>query len=171
MLGRRGVVLGGIALMTAGCGGSQQSSNYVSTSGYRGPRVTQVIVAKERRKLYLMSDRQVIRQYPIGLGFAPEGDKQVQGDGKTPEGRYRIDRRNPESAFYLSLGISYPNARDIAEARRLGKDPGGDIFIHGESPGRMDGRDWTAGCISVTNPHMREIYAMVRDGTVIDILP
>lgn len=157
--------------MTAGCAGSQQSSNYVSTSSYRGPKVTQVIVAKDRRRIYLMSGRQVIRQYPMGLGFAPEGDKKVLGDGKTPEGRYRINRRNPESSFYLSLGISYPNARDIAEARRLGKDPGGDIFIHGESPGRMDGRDWTAGCIALSNAHMEEIYAMVADNTVIDILP
>ncbi|WP_212522885.1 L,D-transpeptidase family protein [Actibacterium sp. MT2.3-13A] len=171
MLSRRGAILGGAALLTAGCAGSQQSSNYVSTSSYRGPQVTQVIVAKKRRRIYLMSGRQVLRQYPIGLGFAPEGDKKVLGDGKTPEGRYYIDRRNPESQFYLSLGISYPNARDMAEARRLGEDPGGDIFIHGESPGRMDGRDWTAGCISVSNPDMEAIYAMVQDGTVIDILP
>ena len=171
MLSRRGAILGGTALLTAGCAGGQHSSKTISTSGYRGPEVTRIVVVKNRRRMYLMNGRQVIRQYPIGLGFAPEGDKKVEGDGRTPEGRYRIDRRNPRSSFYLSLGISYPNARDIAEARRLGKKPGGDIFIHGESPVRVDGRDWTAGCIAVSNRHMKAIYAMVRDGTVIDILP
>lgn len=171
MLSRRGVILGGTALMTAGCAGGQHSSKTISTSGYRGPTVSRIIVVKKRRRMYLMSGRQVIRQYPIGLGFAPEGDKKVEGDGKTPEGRYYIDRRNPESQFHLSLGISYPNARDVAEARTLGKAPGGDIFVHGQSPRRVDGRDWTAGCIAVSNRHMEAIYAMVRDGTVIDILP
>lgn len=161
--------------MTAGCAGKPASrsvnTSTTSTSSYRGPDITQIIVVKRRRKMYLMSGKRVVRKYRIGLGFAPEGDKKVQGDGKTPEGRYYIDRRNPRSNFYLSLGISYPNTRDRAEALLRGRDPGGDIFIHGESPKDADGRDWTAGCISVSNRDMYAIYTMVPVGTVIDILP
>ena len=108
----------------------------------------------------------------IDLGFAPAGHKQVEGDGKTPEGTYLIDRRNPNSDFHLSIGISYPNARDIARAMAAGQDPGGDIFIHGQpNKSRGEGPDWTAGCISVTNREMEDIYAMVTDGTPITIRP
>ena len=92
------------------------------------------------------------------------------GDGRTPEGVYEIDRRNPQSQFYLSLGISYPNEKDIAEAKALGVDPGGDIFIHGRPKKyQSDLIDWTLGCIAVTNREMREIYAMVETGTKIII--
>jgi len=139
---------------------------------YNGPEVTRVIVYKERHQMYLMHHDKVLERYRIELGFAPTGDKQIEGDGKTPEGEYFIDRRNPNSEFYLSIGISYPNAADRAEARALGKPPGGDIFIHG---GRrsIDRKtpDWTAGCISVSNHQMRDIYAMVKNGTRISIHP
>ena len=137
---------------------------------YSGPGVTRVAVFKESRRLYLMHGDQALRGYDIALGFSPVGDKKVSGDGKTPEGHYIIDRRNPESEFYLSLGISYPNRADIREARRRGADPGGDIFIHGRGNvvQRLT-RDWTWGCIAVTDPEMREIYKMVRTGTPISI--
>ncbi|MCY4179907.1 MAG: L,D-transpeptidase family protein [Litoreibacter sp.] len=141
---------------------------------YEGPQVTRILVLKEKRRMYLLNGSDVLKAYDFDLGFAPEGDKKVEGDGRTPEGRYYIDRRNPQSSFYLSLGINYPNARDRWEARRLGKSPGGDIFIHGQpnkNPLKARGPDWTAGCIAVTNKEMREIYAMVQLGTVIDILP
>jgi murein L,D-transpeptidase YafK len=106
------------------------------------------------------------------LGFAPDGHKVVEGDGKTPEGLYRIDRRNPNSRFHLSLGISYPNAEDIRVAKSLGKSPGGEIFIHGQKhPLRKDEGDWTWGCIAVTNKEMEKLYAMVKDGTPIAINP
>lgn len=137
---------------------------------YDGPEVTKVIVFKSARALHLMHGKQVLKSYRIDLGFAPEGDKQVEGDGRTPEGFYHIDRRNPNSEFHLSLGISYPDARDVEEAKKLGKSPGGDIFIHGR--GRPQGyliRDWTWGCIAVTNDEIEEIYAMVRDGTPVAI--
>lgn len=139
---------------------------------YDGPKVTGIVVQKAARKMYLVHNGKPLRVYNIDLGFEPVGDKTVLGDGKTPEGTYRIDRRNPNSQFYLSLGISYPNAADIAQARALGKEPGGDIFIHGQ-PNSWDteDRDWTWGCIAVTNSEMREIYAMVKDGTPITINP
>ncbi|WP_369022842.1 L,D-transpeptidase family protein [Rhodovulum iodosum] len=139
---------------------------------YDGPPVTRVIVSKSQRKLFLMHGEKVLRWFRVGLGFVPEGDKLHAGDGRTPEGRYWIDRRNPNSNFHLSLGISYPNARDIAEARALGKEPGGDIFIHGRAGrNRGKGRDWTYGCIAVNDRSMEAIYAMVETGTEIYILP
>lgn len=138
---------------------------------YNGPAVTYVVVDKSDRALYLLHHDKVLRAFPMQLGFAPRGHKQVEGDGKTPEGIYRIDRRNPNSDYHLSIGISYPNAADIRAAEALGLPPGGDIFIHG-TPRRYRRRsDWTAGCIAVSNKHMEEVYAMVRDGTPIQIRP
>ncbi len=166
MISRRMMLAGGGVLALSACSGNFED--------YRGPEVTRVMVFKGRRRMYLLNDDDVLKSYLIDLGFAPDGPKMVEGDGKTPEGRYIIDRRNPNSDFHLSIGISYPNARDIARARVMGKKPGGDIFIHGRGPrvstkGEMP--DWTAGCISVTDREIEEIYAMVRNGTVIDIYP
>ncbi|MBR9761977.1 MAG: L,D-transpeptidase family protein [Rhodobacteraceae bacterium] len=139
---------------------------------YRGPEVTRIHVLKGQRQMFLMHNDEVLRAYGIGLGFAPVGHKQFQGDGKTPEGAYMIDRRNPNSEFHLSIGISYPNANDRAFAAEQGKSPGGDIFIHGKPPKyRNAPRDWTAGCIAVSDDEVEEIYAMVRDGTPIYIHP
>ncbi len=140
---------------------------------YHGPEVTRLVVMKSERKLYLLHHEKVLKSYDIDLGFAPIGDKKVEKDGKTPEGSYLIDRRNPNSAFHLSIGISYPNEEDRAEARALGEKPGGDIFIHGGPTLFRDRNkaDWTWGCIAVTNREIEEIYAMVKDGTQIDIHP
>ncbi len=157
------LVMLALAAGLAGCG---------KFASYDGPAVTQIVVNKADRRMYLLHGSEVLEAYEVGLGFAPVGDKTVRGDGRTPEGDYRIDRRNPQSQFYLSLGISYPNAEDVAYARSLGKSPGGDIFIHGRPwKYRKGGQDWTAGCIAVTNREMRQIYAMVRDGTPIRINP
>ncbi len=137
---------------------------------YNGPEVTRVVVLKSKRQMFLLDNKQVLKGYNIELGFEPNGDKKIEGDGKTPEGLYTINRRNPDSLFHLSLGIDYPSERDIAEAKRLGKKPGGDIFIHGR--GLLPrGQDWTWGCIAVSNEEMEDIYAMVQDGTPIAIYP
>ena len=139
---------------------------------YNGPEVTQVVVNKGARRMYLLHHDQTLKAYEIGLGFAPVGHKQFEGDGKTPEGNYIIDRRNPNSEFHLSLGINYPRDPDRRSAYEAGRSPGGDIFIHGRPwKYRKGGRDWTAGCIAVTNKEIEEIYAMVRDGTPITITP
>jgi murein L,D-transpeptidase YafK len=125
-------------------------------------------IYKAQRLLVLDGADGVLKTYPIGLGFAPEGHKQFEGDGRTPEGSYLIGRRNPKSLFHFSIGIS----ADIAFAEALGRPPGNDIFIHGDPrPGAdpMDVRDWTAGCISVSDRQIEEFYAMVRKGTPIDI--
>lgn len=151
-----------VAIGLAGCSRFQS---------YDGPEVTRIVVMKDDRVMYLMHNDTVLETYEFELGFAPVGDKEVEGDGRTPEGRYFIDRRNPESAYYLSLGISYPNDEDREHAAELGLSPGGDIFIHGTPRPFRGADDWTVGCIAVTNREMREIFAMVQTGTVIDIYP
>jgi len=159
----RFLLLGALFAIVAGCSKFQT---------YNGPEVTRVIVNKGERVMFLMHHQDVLKTYPVGLGFAPAGHKNFEGDGKTPEGEYLINRRNPNSEFHLSVGISYPNSEDRASARAAGKSPGGDIFIHGRPwKYRKGGRDWTAGCIAVSNREIEEIYAMVRNGTPITINP
>ena len=134
---------------------------------YTGPPVTSVVVQKERRQMFLMNENEVLKAFDFELGFTPDGHKQVEGDGKTPEGAYLINRKNPNSSFHLSIGISYPNAADRVRARQLGRRPGGDIFIHGTPRANHSTEDWTAGCIAVRNREMEDIYAMVNVGTPI----
>ena len=138
---------------------------------YNGESVTKIEVHKADRKMYLLHGSKVLKAYRIQLGGTPVGPKQFEGDGKTPEGAYRIGQHNLNSTYYLSLRISYPNDAQRAYAKKAGKRPGGDIFIHGQ-PGwtRVQG-DWTAGCIAVTDKEIEEIYAMVNDGTQINIFP
>jgi murein L,D-transpeptidase YafK len=138
---------------------------------YRGPEVTSVQVHKSARKMYLLHGNRALEVYDIGLGFAPDGHKQFEGDGKTPEGLYFIDRRNPESEYHLSIGLSYPNPADIAFAEAAEKEPGGDIFIHGGPKRPVSTRDWTLGCIAVSDKEMEWVYAMVKDGTPVYVLP
>lgn len=138
---------------------------------YNGPEVTSVQVHKADRKMYLLHHDKVLKTYDIALGFAPQGHKRFEGDGKTPEGTYFINRRNPNSDFHLSLGISYPNAADRAYAASHGRSPGGDIFIHGWSRRPIKQWDWTAGCIAVKDREIEMVYAMIKDRTVVHILP
>lgn len=151
----------GTALGLAGCTPKIQS--------YDGPDVTRVQVFKEQRTLQLLHHRTLLRDYKFDLGFTPVGHKVHEGDGRTPEGTYRVDRRNHNSRFHLSLGISYPNANDVAYARELGLEPGGDIFIHGTPQKWIGTPDWTWGCIAVQNEEMDEIFAMVQTGTLITL--
>lgn len=140
---------------------------------YDGPEVTRVLIYKQNRTMYLMHNDTALASYPINLGFAPEGHKERQGDGKTPEGSYHIDRKNPDSEFHLSLGISYPDSEDRDAAREAGEDPGGDIFIHG-GPNEWRDRnraDWTAGCVALSDREIEDIYSMVNVGTPVDIYP
>ena len=132
-----------------------------------------VVVDKSDRRLTLYARGKAIGQYRVALGDVPEGHKRASGDERTPEGLYAIDRRNPRSDFYLSVGISYPNASDIAQAAAAGLDPGGDIFIHGQPngyPGHI-AEDWTDGCIAVSNREIYEIWHRVPTGTPVAIQP
>ncbi len=137
------------------------------------PKVDLIVVEKGKRRMTTYRNKKPYKIYNIGLGWAPVGHKQFEGDGRTPEGRYYIWTKNPRSSFHLSLGISYPNSQDVMNARRYGMSPGGDIFIHGESrnPNDWKRRDWTAGCIAVKNSEIEELYREVGVGTVIDIRP
>lgn len=136
-----------------------------------------IVVEKAKRSLTLYAGKKPIKTYRIVLGGNPVGDKEQEGDSRTPEGRYIIDAKNPNSSFHLSLHISYPDRQDRAAARRKGVPPGGAIMIHG-SPDYLSALyvtgvypDWTAGCIAVSNAEIEEIYASVRVGTRIVIKP
>lgn len=143
----------------------------------RFPMADEVVVLKSARRLELRRGGEVMRSFPIALGGNPEGHKEREGDQRTPEGRYFLDTRNPNSAFFLALRVSYPSADDLRRARELGVDPGNNIMIHGlpnepKHPSRQYLQsDWTDGCIAVSNSAMIDIWLSVRDGTPITILP
>ena len=162
----------------AACGGGDSApgaSHPPRFLSYSGPPVTQIVVNKSDRMMYLVSGKTVLKSYKVGLGGQPIGDKKYEGDGKTPEGVYFIDRFNPNSRYHLSVGISYPSAQDVAHAAMMGLRPGGDIMIHGLGPeGRMlakQRRDWTAGCIAVTDEEIEEIFAMLQPGVPVFVYP
>ena len=138
---------------------------------YRGPSVTLIEVHKSTHKMFLMHNATLLRSYAIELGGVPVGQKQFEGDGKTPEGAYFISHRNPNSTYHLSLGISYPNDADRAYAALMNMQPGGDIFIHGQPGWTKVKGDWTVGCIALSDKDMEEAYSMVNPGTQINIFP
>ncbi len=134
-------------------------------------RADRVVVHKSRREMLVLRGESILRTYRVWLGPNPFGHKEREGDGRTPEGCYVIDWRNPRSRYHLSLHISYPNREDEESARRRGVAPGGDIMIHGLKDGHDPGRDWTQGCIAVNDQDMEEIWNLVPDGTAIEIRP
>lgn len=135
------------------------------------------IVEKSKRILTVYSQQRLLKVYHVSLSRVPFGHKQQQGDKKTPEGRYFIVGKNPGSRYHLSLKISYPNANDQKIARSLGKNPGGQIMLHGLPnhgmlPEALHRKvDWTDGCIALTDAEIKEIYHATQIGAVIDILP
>ena len=140
-------------------------------------RADHIVVLKKQRTLELFSHGKVIKTYKVALGSDPVGPKTTEGDHKTPEGIYILDFRNAHSQFYKSIHISYPSEQDRTAARLKGISPGGDVFLHGLPNGygaigsthRL--RDWTDGCIAVTNQEIDEIWKAVPDGTQIEIKP
>ncbi|MCB0769980.1 MAG: L,D-transpeptidase family protein [Flavobacteriales bacterium] len=150
---------------------------YPGTPLPAGTRIDSLRVYKSERRMDVYAGGGVVKTYWIALGQEPVGDKQYQGDMRTPEGRYTINDKNPNSGYHKNLGISYPNDADRKEARALGKSPGGDIKIHGLPNGRgYIGKlhrqsDWTWGCIAVTDEEVDELYEAVPIGTPIEIRP
>ena len=149
-----------------------------STAGISGfERADRVVVRKTEHKLYLMKGDQPLRTFRVALCLTPEGQKLREGDFRTPEGRYALAERNPDSEFFLSILISYPNAGDIQRARSRGVAPGGRVMIHGQpnqpthSLEYYRRTDWTNGCIAVSNSDMVDIWLMTAVNTPIDILP
>ncbi len=136
-----------------------------------------VLVEKADRELHLMRDGAIFRTFDIALGIQPRGDKQQEGDFRTPEGRYILDSRNPNSEYFLSIHISYPNQQDRREAREMGVSPGGAIMVHGQpnTPTRSEAyyrtQDWTNGCIALSNSDMIDMWLMTGENTPIEIRP
>lgn len=144
-------------------------------TGNSQAEVDLVRVDKSNRKMYLLEQGKVVREYYVALGGRPEGHKLYEGDERTPEGVYSLDFKYEESEFYRAMHISYPNAFDLERSRQNGLEPGGNIFIHGQkgehNPGSAlkQASDWTDGCIALTNPEMDEFMALVQIGTPIEI--
>ena len=134
-----------------------------------------VVLDKGERRLTLYRDGRELKNYRVSLGLRPTGHKQQEGDYRTPEGSYRLTRRNPDSEFFLSIQVSYPDAEDLATARKIGVSPGGLIMIHGlpnimkYSRDRYLSTDWTDGCIALSNAEVRELWQLIPDGTPIEI--
>jgi len=137
----------------------------------------ELLVVKSERRLYLLRGGSPIKSYRVALGLDPVGHKEHEGDFRTPEGRYRIDGRNPASEFYLSLHVSYPSARDLDTARSHHWQPGGSIMIHGlpnvpKHPAEYYRHsDWTNGCIALSNNDMLEVWLLTRPDMPIEIRP
>ena len=138
--------------------------------------IDKVFVDKSERILQLLSGDEVIKTYHIALGDSPAGHKRQQGDERTPTGSYKLDYKNEKSSYYRSIHVSYPNSNDKAQARKRGVSPGGDIMIHGQKNGFghlaavTQKRDWTDGCIAVTNDEMDEIMSVYQAGMPIEIV-
>jgi murein L,D-transpeptidase YafK len=135
-----------------------------------------ILIEKSKRRLTLLNNNTPLKTYVISLGKEPVGKKTAEGDGRTPEGIYSIDRRKLNSKYHRALHISYPNSEDSAQAKARGVSPGGDIMIHGLPNGigfvgkLHTKRDWTLGCIAVTNPEIEEILRVVPDGATVVIM-
>lgn len=136
-----------------------------------------VLILKKDHVMELLADGKVIRTYKVALGQGGLARKERQGDGRTPEGHYVIDSRNPASEYHLALHVSYPNAEDRKRSAKLGVAPGGDIMIHGLPNGKGwvgAGHlmyDWTLGCVAVTNDEIEEVWKLVPVGTPVEIRP
>lgn len=137
--------------------------------------IDRIVIEKAARRMVVYRGEEALKTYRIALGSAPLGPKLRQGDGRTPEGSFTIDRKNAGSAFHLSLGISYPSKADRARAKAGGYDAGGDIMIHGQPNSLPQDAlvpyDWTAGCIAVSNSEIEEIFAAAEIGTKVEITP
>ena len=141
------------------------------------PLVDRIVVHKGERRLVLLHGGDIVRSYHVSLGLSPIGQKERSGDFRTPEGSYRLERRNARSDFFLSLKVSYPNEADLKRARSRHWDTGGSIMIHGlpnqlkHEPEYYESHDWTDGCIAVSNSDMTEIWMLIPDDVPIDIVP
>lgn len=141
------------------------------------PVVDRVVVHKGERRLLLMQGGNIVRSYHVVLGLSPVGQKERSGDFRTPEGTYRLEKRNPRSDYFLSIKVSYPNEADLKRAHARHWDTGGSIMIHGlpnllkHEAEYYESHDWTDGCIAVSNADMTEIWMLTPDDAPIDILP
>lgn len=140
-------------------------------------QIDSLVVTKSNHELQVFSKGKPVKNYYISLGKQPLGSKEIEGDNKTPEGKYFIYDKNPNSDYHKNLGVSYPDSLDVLKAAKMGKSAGGDIKIHGLKNGMgFIGKfqrwcNWTAGCMAVTNTEIDELYDAVKIGTPIEIKP
>ena len=173
----RGSVVLGLALAAALGLAGRGISPVRAATGPATVAAEKIVVVKSERRLYLVRAGQVLKSYRVALGPRPFGTKLVQGDGRTPEGIYRVTGFNANSRFHRSIRLSYPSEQDMARSRLLGQAAGGDIMIHGLPPERRAYGasqwqfDWTNGCIAVANEEIEEIWQRVAIGTPIEIRP
>ncbi len=155
----------------------QKAHPSTSSKSLKQAQIDTILVEKHKRIMTVLHKDKAIKTYKIALGFSPEGHKVKEGDGKTPEGTYFIVGKNPQSKFHLSLKLSYPSVEQQKSAKTKGVNPGGDIMIHGLAPhlekkGKWHAmRDWTLGCIAVTNDEIDEIFRIAEVGTKVVIFP
>lgn len=167
----RALLLAAMMLILAGCGAATAQPPAIEGS------VDRIVIEKAAHRMRLYAGQRLVRTYAVSLGGGGLAPKARQGDRRTPEGDYRITGRNPNSRFHLALRIGYPTPAQAAAARARGVDPGGNIMIHGLPNGRgalsalYKGRDWTDGCIAVTDPEIEEVWKLVRDGARVRIEP
>lgn len=141
------------------------------------PAADRAVVRKSERRMYLLSHGNVLRSYRVALGLIPAGSKERSGDFRTPEGVYRLTRRNAHSDYFLSIQVSYPNAEDLHRAHRNRWQAGGSIMVHGlpnslkHAPDYYATADWTDGCIALSNADMIEFWLLSRDNMPIEITP
>ncbi len=140
-------------------------------------RADTILIVKHERKLYLMHDNHPLRSYRVALGLSPTGPKAHQWDFRTPEGSYIIDFRQEHSHYFKALHISYPSAADLKRSSALHLPAGGSIFIHGEpnQPTKpMDyykTRDWTNGCIALSDEDLQDVWDLTAGQTPVQIVP
>jgi murein L,D-transpeptidase YafK len=140
-------------------------------------KADRVVVRKSESRLYLERGGKTFASFKTTFGAEPKGHKRQEGDERTPEGQYVLDSKNANSAYYMAIHISYPNARDIAAAKAQGVEPGGLIMVHGQKNGFgwlapvAQWFNWTDGCVAVSNKDMDTIWKAVDVGTPIEILP
>jgi murein L,D-transpeptidase YafK len=136
-----------------------------------------VVVDKSDKRLYLYKNQKLLASFLVAFGANPQGHKQQEGDERTPEGRYVLDFKKSASGYYRSIHISYPNALDIANAKRRGVAPGGFVMIHGQRNGfgwasfLTQRFNWTNGCVALSNEDMEAVWQLAGVGTPIEIRP
>jgi murein L,D-transpeptidase YafK len=164
------------AVLVGLCAGLAACAKPVAAPPVQGS-ADRILIEKSAHRMTLFSGERRLATYRVSLGGGGLAAKTHEGDRRTPEGRYRITGRNARSAYHRSLRIGYPRPDQASAARKAGVDPGGDIMIHGLPNGRghlarlYKGRDWTDGCIAVTNDEMNDVWRWVRDGASVSITP
>ena len=149
----------------------------ICSTAYASEKADRVIISKSGSTLYLYRAQKLLVSYPVVFGRNPEGHKEREGDGRTPEGQYILDYKKSDSAFHKAIHISYPNKKDREKAKKLGVQPGGSIMIHGQKNGLgwtyfiSRHFNWTNGCIALSNTNMDSLWESVEAGTVIEIRP